>query len=183
MNLIDTAQLLGNFGEFVGAIAVVATLAYLAVQIRQNTKSAKALTYTATSTGWQDLLLKLSEADLDIFIQLSVNHHELSHAQFMRAYSLYRAQFRRMEHDFYQYRSGTFDEATWTAYVRGFAYDTFGSPGARAMWKLQSDTFETSFSECLDEIVERARSVPTPHFRQRFNEVMEAESSRGKEGG
>ena len=87
MNLIDTAQLLGNFGEFVGAIAVVATLAYLAVQIRQNTKSAKALTYTATSTGWQDLLLKLSEADLDIFIQLSVNHHELSHAQFMRAYS------------------------------------------------------------------------------------------------
>ncbi len=34
MNLIDTAQLLGNFGEFVGAIGVVATLAYLAVQVR-----------------------------------------------------------------------------------------------------------------------------------------------------
>ena len=30
------AQLLGNYGEFVGAIAVVVTLAYLAVQIRQN---------------------------------------------------------------------------------------------------------------------------------------------------
>lgn len=33
------AQLLGNYGEFVGAIAVVATLAYLAIQIRQNTRS------------------------------------------------------------------------------------------------------------------------------------------------
>jgi CRP-like cAMP-binding protein len=33
------AQLLGNYGEFVGAIAVVATLGYLAVQIRQNTRS------------------------------------------------------------------------------------------------------------------------------------------------
>ena len=31
------AQLLGNYGEFVGAIAVVITLAYLAAQIRQNT--------------------------------------------------------------------------------------------------------------------------------------------------
>jgi hypothetical protein len=31
------AQLLGNYGEFLGAIAVVATLAYLAMQIRQNT--------------------------------------------------------------------------------------------------------------------------------------------------
>ena len=32
------AQLLGNYGEFVGAIAVVATLAYLAVQVRQSNR-------------------------------------------------------------------------------------------------------------------------------------------------
>ncbi len=37
MDLMSTAQLLGNFGEFLGAIAVVATLGYLSVQIRQNT--------------------------------------------------------------------------------------------------------------------------------------------------
>ncbi len=70
-------QLLGNFGEFVGAIAVVATLAYLAVQIRQNTKADNALTYSTTATGWQDYLMEQSEEDLDILIQLSVNHHEL----------------------------------------------------------------------------------------------------------
>jgi hypothetical protein len=34
------AQLLGNYGEFVGAIAVVATLLFLTLQIRQNTRSA-----------------------------------------------------------------------------------------------------------------------------------------------
>ena len=32
------AQLLGNYGEFLGSIAVFATLVYLAVQVR-NTKS------------------------------------------------------------------------------------------------------------------------------------------------
>ena len=31
MTLLETAQLLGNFGEFVGAIAVVLTLGYLAI--------------------------------------------------------------------------------------------------------------------------------------------------------
>jgi hypothetical protein len=36
MDLMSTAQLLGNFGEFFGAIAVVVTLAYLAFQVRQN---------------------------------------------------------------------------------------------------------------------------------------------------
>ena len=39
MDLMSTAQLLGNFGEFFGAIAVVATLGYLAVQIRNNTRA------------------------------------------------------------------------------------------------------------------------------------------------
>jgi hypothetical protein len=41
MDLMSTAQLLGNFGEFVGAIAVVATLIYLASQIRHNTAAQK----------------------------------------------------------------------------------------------------------------------------------------------
>ena len=33
------ARLLGNYGEFVGAVAVVLTLIYLAVQVRQNTNT------------------------------------------------------------------------------------------------------------------------------------------------
>ncbi len=37
MDLMSATQLLGNLGEFVGAIAVVVTLGYLTVQIRQNT--------------------------------------------------------------------------------------------------------------------------------------------------
>ena len=47
MDLMSTAQLLGNFGEFVGAIAVVVTLGYLAIQIQQNTR---AIRYTARQT-------------------------------------------------------------------------------------------------------------------------------------
>ena len=44
MDLMSTAQLLGNFGEFVGAIAVVATLFYLAAQVKQNRQSVDANT-------------------------------------------------------------------------------------------------------------------------------------------
>ncbi len=39
MSGIEISQLLGNYGEFLGSIAVFATLAYLAVQVRQNTKA------------------------------------------------------------------------------------------------------------------------------------------------
>ena len=42
MDIIELSQMLGNFGEFVGAIAVVATLAYLAIQVRQSRREAAA---------------------------------------------------------------------------------------------------------------------------------------------
>ena len=35
MDLMETAQLLGNFGEFLSAIAVLVTLVYLALQVKQ----------------------------------------------------------------------------------------------------------------------------------------------------
>ena len=35
MNLIEFSQVFGNFGEFFGAIAVLMTLAYLAVEVRR----------------------------------------------------------------------------------------------------------------------------------------------------
>jgi hypothetical protein len=44
MDLQATAQILGNFGEFVGAIAVVGTLVYLAIQVRHSRASLDANT-------------------------------------------------------------------------------------------------------------------------------------------
>ena len=44
MNHQAFAQLLGNYGEFVGAIAVVATLFYLALQVRHSRESVEANT-------------------------------------------------------------------------------------------------------------------------------------------
>ena len=38
-------QLLGNYGEFLGAIAVAVTLIYLAGQLRQNTRALRSTSY------------------------------------------------------------------------------------------------------------------------------------------
>lgn len=40
MDHYEFAQLLGNYGEFIGSIAIVITLIYLAIQIRQTGRSA-----------------------------------------------------------------------------------------------------------------------------------------------
>lgn len=61
---------LGALGEFVGAIAVVITLAYLAIQIRQNTRAmeeskrlALAQTYQMRADALQDMLVRAAESE------------------------------------------------------------------------------------------------------------------------
>ena len=50
-------QDLGSIGELIAALATVATLAYLAVQIRQNTRALRGAAHeTATSRVYQYLL-------------------------------------------------------------------------------------------------------------------------------
>ncbi len=49
MTLMETAQLLGNFGEFFGAIAVVTTLVYLALEIRRSRNATIASSVLAMS--------------------------------------------------------------------------------------------------------------------------------------
>ncbi|MEE8475850.1 MAG: hypothetical protein V3T01_10890 [Myxococcota bacterium] len=42
MSALEFSQLLGNYGEFVGAIAIVVTLVYLAIQVRQSSRMMRA---------------------------------------------------------------------------------------------------------------------------------------------
>ena len=62
------AQLLGNYGEFVGAIAVVATLGYLAVQIRQNTSAMQASPRTYPLARWSNAKHSPSGESIDALL-------------------------------------------------------------------------------------------------------------------
>jgi len=66
-----TIMELGALGELLGAIGVIATLAYLAVQVRQNTRSleasqrlALAQTYQMRSDALQNMLVRASTSGM-----------------------------------------------------------------------------------------------------------------------
>lgn len=58
------AQLLGNYGEFVGAIAVVGTLAYLAVQVRQSRTATEANTRQLESASLREMASRMESRTL-----------------------------------------------------------------------------------------------------------------------
>ena len=47
-------DILGNVGDFIGGIAVVITLIYLAAQVRQNTSALKAASWQQVVSGARD---------------------------------------------------------------------------------------------------------------------------------
>ena len=61
MSFMDIAQLLGNLGEFIGAIVIVATLIYLAMQVKQNTNALHAQSRQSVVAGAQTELFAIMD--------------------------------------------------------------------------------------------------------------------------
>ncbi|MEM9174812.1 MAG: hypothetical protein AAGC67_06230 [Myxococcota bacterium] len=58
-------ETLANVGEFVGALGVIVSIGYLAVQIRQNTRAVRSASYhQAAEQTWTALLSIATEPDL-----------------------------------------------------------------------------------------------------------------------
>ncbi len=61
MTVIELSQVLGNFGEFFGAIAVVATLIFLAVQVRHSWKAMDENSRLARAAVFETTFANLSQ--------------------------------------------------------------------------------------------------------------------------
>ena len=134
-----TLQDLGNIGEFVGAIAVIATLIYLTVQIRQNSRSISTSAYNEVLGQTFDLNLRLAQdSEFSSFLQRGLDG-ELDPKDFPRFSSTMIAVIGIMQRIFILYRQSVVDARDLeTAVV--FALGILRRPGAKVWWK-QADRF------------------------------------------
>ena len=164
---------LGNLGEFLGAIAVVFSLIYLSLQVRQNTGAVRASTYLGLTNGWQDFLMALEERDFELMAKAIQEPSSVTESELLRIYYRVRVTFRRYENDYFQYRAGNFDRAAWEGYWRSIQQDTLANPLIVAMWKLQRTHFDENFSCVMDEAVaEVPPDLEPPFSKARFLEAM-----------
>jgi hypothetical protein len=61
MSLTETAQLLGNFGEFVGTIAVVITLAFVGLELRANRRQNRLSLLNTLDDGWNVINAQIAQ--------------------------------------------------------------------------------------------------------------------------
>lgn len=169
------AQLLGNYGEFFGAIAVLGTLLYLAAQIRQNKFAIERDSTRAIIMDWQSNFSALAaDQELSQVVRRAVNDWDaLDRNEQMRA------------HVFFSNLFGHYMNAARTEteelreFVRAWEDNMVGllrTPGGAKWYDITRDWF---FSDQVDRIDRRLADLdgaPPP-----WNESMpwwQADESR-----
>ena len=140
--------------EAAGAIAVITTLAYLALQIRQNTV---ALRSTATQ-GAHDQVAEFYRAlstDPDlvmIVVRGCETPDELSEAELGQFYSFLMGAMFNLQNWYLQTQDNLMDDAllsSWSRIVTGFS----GTPGFKRFWDERGYIYAPNFSEYLETTV------------------------------
>ena len=150
-----TLQDLGSLGEFVGALGVVISLAYLARQMRQNTTSVRAASFNSmTENSLRLLEPSFRDGDFADFLHRAQRDpSSLSPIEVVRWDAYMTAVYRHFGNLVYQYRVGALDRQMWQSY-RDTLKKHLSTPSWRAWFEENKGVFSTS----LVELVER--SVP-----------------------
>jgi hypothetical protein len=122
-----TLEDLGNLGDFIGGIAVVVTLIYLAVQVTQNNRLLRANTASvraASTTAINELLIGVNERLVedpslaDIFLRGLSNPASIAGAERVRLGSFLQVVFISLESTMKMAQNGTIEPQDWEPWSR-----------------------------------------------------------------
>jgi hypothetical protein len=168
---METAQLLGNFGEFAGALAVVGTLVYLAVQVRQskealnaNTRSldedrkmTQADTLRQLTKSWDEILRRAtgSREVASILMRGNRNLSDLDEVEQV-IYSSLLTPFFNHHLASLQLVDGQFLDDEVTELIDVLLVDVLrDNPGARTWWEAIQFGFPRRLRERINPLLER----------------------------
>lgn len=138
---------LGNLGEFIGAVAVVISLIYLAVQIRQNTRSLRAGAHQSITAHIAELNRTVVEhADVAHLMERGLRDLASLTSEERRRFHAYNsARFRHYDNLYYQYRAGTLEESQWRGFHNLLRFH-LRQPGLARWWEDTADFYSPEFA-------------------------------------
>jgi len=144
-------QSLGNLGEFVSGLAVLASLVYLAFQVRQNTQSLRTENYARALDRIAAMQSQLSQ-DGELARLFSTGVSNISnltpHQRIQITWALYEA-FGAFEFMFHAARANALPEEVWKRWSCAVAWWlTF--PGVRSWWAARPTPFTPSFTAFVE---------------------------------
>jgi hypothetical protein len=147
-------EALGNLGDFIGGIGVVATLIYLAIQIRQNTTAVRTASRQAIVDGMRDHNRLSLEPGADSFLR-SVDEFPNVSPDEHRYYTTRMTDlllFFQGAHALHE--AGTLEDETYEPYL-DFVAASLATPGGARFWLQIKAIWTPRMVAALDARLER----------------------------
>ena len=138
--------------EILGGIAVIVSLIYVGLGVRQNAQAVRLSAGQAIARELREVVSQWVSADVADIMVLGVNNLEISGAEKLRFYAIFNNLMRVMENGYYQFAAGTLDPTLWEGFKHTLA-DVMSSPGAKSWWAARKHWFSAEFQRYFDEDV------------------------------
>jgi hypothetical protein len=156
MSLSDLASL----GSFVSGFAVLISLIYLSLQVRQTKRNQQIAIRHSRATRIVELQLALANPGVaDAWLHGSGSPQEITQTELSQYINLCRALFFHFEDSFYQREEGLLNDDAFETVVAG-ARLSARSPGWRAAWRMARPNFGGPFLAFMDAVVAASAVEP-----------------------
>jgi hypothetical protein len=171
MSLSDLAAT----GSFVSGIAVVITLIFLLLQMRQTNLNQRALMQQMRSARTIDTILRESDGYLSpIFARAFQNDPSMEEAEILSFVQAIEATFFNWEDSYKQHQAGTIDKDSFESDINSFR-QLITIPALRVAWRLTRDYYCSGFRQIGDKLVSETKAAPLPTFKSRWTAMMAEE--------
>ncbi len=178
MSLSDVAAI----GSLVSGMAVLASLVYLSLQIRQNTKHSRALIGHGRATRVVESNYHLTDPVLSALVTKGrKGEEELSEVELNSFMAFSRATFWNAEDTFVQYREGLLGAASFDSFSRAHV-NFMQASGSRAAWKLLRWNFGSDFVAFMDRIAQQGAERGPADYSEAWSAALAAERAASATG-
>lgn len=162
MGLQAIAQLLGSFGEFAGAIAVFATLVYLARQVAQNNRQLQAERRNKVQDQQQVLRMTVAANPevAALWVRGLTDPNAMDNVEKARFDALM-GQFIWQSCQIYEGFQHD-DDGTWGIAMKGGLASVLSTPGGRRWWGVRQSAYVPKFVERVNLLLEEASTSNRP---------------------
>ncbi len=164
-------------GEFVGGIAVVFSLIWIAMQIRQNTRGTRSSTLATNVSIWTNTLMQVSTPhNSEAYALGAMGSSKMTPTQLLRFTLICKAWFNSMENQWYQFNHGTLDADIYKGYESSVSNELLAYPGIRTWWQIHKEYYSPGFSAYIDELILSVEQVSPMHLYEQWQEHTATEN-------
>lgn len=145
-------EALGTIAEIVGAIAVVASLIYLAVQIRVQNRESRMAAVHDILEAFRSIQFPVQDAETaKLWIKAVSDYDSLKDYEKMQMMAVVGPMIRVWEEAYFQFQSGRLDREIWDTMVTQFS-DLMATPMYVKFWDIRKHVYSKRFTAFVNDL-------------------------------